>query len=312
MPRLEIEGVRSAWVFHRGALGDSVLTWPVLRHLARSGVATCLVADRAKAELAAECAGVVAIDAESSGMAALWREGAAVATREEVELVLDYEHGAAGARGANVRRMFPGARVIAMPRATGGVVLRRFVEAHPPARIDGRWRGGGCACASALDGGDPEDGVGRRVADGVPRSVVIHVGAGSNAKRWEMRHWRALHERLTSPGVGVDVIAGEVERERFTSEERLVFESMRGRYVDSLAELRDTIAAARAYVGNDSGPTHLAAQLGVPTVAVFGVTEPDEWAPIGRHARVVGAMNAWPSESQVLDAVTESAGHRHE
>lgn len=44
----------------------------------------------------------------------------------------------------------------------------------------------------------------------------------------------------------------------------------------------------RGFVGNDSGPTHLAAMLGVPTVAVFGPTDPSARVPVGQHVRVVG------------------------
>lgn len=71
MQLIDVEGVREAWVLHRGALGDSVLTWPLLRHLVKSGVGTAFVADLAKAELASVCVGVRAVDAESQAMLAL-------------------------------------------------------------------------------------------------------------------------------------------------------------------------------------------------------------------------------------------------
>jgi len=48
-------------------------------------------------------------------------------------------------------------------------------------------------------------------------------------------------------------------------------------------------AGAAAYVGNDSGPTHLAAALGTPTVAIFGPTDPVQFAPRGRSVRVIHA-----------------------
>jgi len=41
-------------------------------------------------------------------------------------------------------------------------------------------------------------------------------------------------------------------------------------------------------IGNDSGPTHMAAALGVPTVALFsGKNEPSEWAPIGVRTHLI-------------------------
>jgi ADP-heptose:LPS heptosyltransferase len=56
-----------------------------------------------------------------------------------------------------------------------------------------------------------------------------------------------------------------------------------------LGEIAALLSLALATVGNDSGPSHLAAAVGCPTVAVFGPTDPLVWAPLGPHARVVAA-----------------------
>ncbi|MCC6230669.1 MAG: glycosyltransferase family 9 protein [Phycisphaerales bacterium] len=278
MQRIDVEGVREAWVLHRGALGDSVLTWPVLRHLVKSGVATTFVADLAKAELASACVGVRAVDAESQAMLALWRQGGTVEGQPNAGLVLDYEHGASQARDAKVKRMFPRARVMPMAQARGGDALRAFVEAHPLARAEA---------------GGAEDG-----------AIVLHVGAGSDAKRWAMANWCELHERLCEDGAGVVAIAGEVERERFTRTDAGFFQRMSGRWIDTLAELREVVSGARAFIGNDSGPMHLAAQMGVATLAVFGATDAREWGPVGPRVRVVGSAKRWPG----VDEVAKAAG----
>ncbi|MCB9884882.1 MAG: hypothetical protein H6838_05280 [Planctomycetes bacterium] len=69
-------------------------------------------------------------------------------------------------------------------------------------------------------------------------------------------------------------------------------------------QLADDLAAADAFVGNDSGATHLAAMLGVPTVAVFGPTDPEVWAPVGPHVRVVGGdMLSFPEVGAVAAAL---------
>jgi ADP-heptose:LPS heptosyltransferase len=47
------------------------------------------------------------------------------------------------------------------------------------------------------------------------------------------------------------------------------------------------LAQAHVYVGHDSGMTHLAALLDVPTVALFGPTDPERWGPRGRHVTVL-------------------------
>jgi len=63
--------------------------------------------------------------------------------------------------------------------------------------------------------------------------------------------------------------------------------------------LAGVLQRCSAFIGNDAGVTHLAAALGVPTLAIFGPTEPARWAPLGRHVRVVRDL-AW--ESQTPDA----------
>jgi ADP-heptose:LPS heptosyltransferase len=56
--------------------------------------------------------------------------------------------------------------------------------------------------------------------------------------------------------------------------------------IDDLYELACWLAKARLYIGNDSGITHLAAAVGTPVLALFGPTDPEVWAPRGRHVRV--------------------------
>ena len=54
-----------------------------------------------------------------------------------------------------------------------------------------------------------------------------------------------------------------------------------------LRELIALIAGARLYVGNDSGPTHVAAAAGIPVVAIFGPTNWRQWRPWMTEHRVV-------------------------
>ena len=49
------------------------------------------------------------------------------------------------------------------------------------------------------------------------------------------------------------------------------------------------LARATLYIGNDSGLTHIAAAVDVPTLALFGPTNPQHYGPWSPHARVVDA-----------------------
>lgn len=57
----------------------------------------------------------------------------------------------------------------------------------------------------------------------------------------------------------------------------------------SMPELAAVLGACRLVLGNDSGGLHLAAACGTPVVAVFGLTDPDRTAPLGRGHRIVRA-----------------------
>ena len=59
--------------------------------------------------------------------------------------------------------------------------------------------------------------------------------------------------------------------------------------IANLYELACRLAAARVYIGNDSGIAHLAAAVGTPVVVLFGPTDPLVWAPRGDNVRVVRA-----------------------
>lgn len=118
-------------------------------------------------------------------------------------------------------------------------------------------------------------------------AIVMHVGAGSEAKRWSMERWVELCAVLRSEGHAVVLIAGEVEAERLSGRERALFEGAGGRFLGTLEALADVLGAARVFVGCDSGPAHLAAQLGVTTVALFGPTDPAVWGPAGPRVRTI-------------------------
>ena len=59
---------------------------------------------------------------------------------------------------------------------------------------------------------------------------------------------------------------------------------------DDLYELACWLASARLYIGNDSGISHLAAAVGVPTIAIFVASDPQVWVPRGDRVQVLSAQ----------------------
>jgi len=116
--------------------------------------------------------------------------------------------------------------------------------------------------------------------------VVIHPGALMETKRWSTERFRTLGRLLNEKGWKVIVTAGPGEgdlacRAAGDLDDSLV---LLGLTMPRLAEL---IRGADLYIGNDSGPMHLAAAVGTPTVAVWGSSNSKRWHPWQVPHRVV-------------------------
>ena len=147
------------------------------------------------------------------------------------------------------------------------------------------------------------ESMGARVASRVPRLIarrepslpyaMIHPFSGSAKKNWPMENYLELASRLDLPAA-------------FTAgPEETLPEGTPARRFDDAWDLAVCLANASYYIGNDSGPTHLAAAVGTPTIAIFGPSDPRVWAPA--VARVVTASRSgeWPSVDEVWAALVE-------
>jgi hypothetical protein len=131
-----------------------------------------------------------------------------------------------------------------------------------------------------------------------PRDVIIHPGSGSVRKNWPMDEFVALARELESRRRSVTWSLGPAEEEMCVPGSASVIRP------ETPAMIAGELAAARLYVGNDSGITHLAAAAGCVTVAVFGLTDPNVWAPRGPNVTVVQG-HPWPEWNLVFDATEE-------
>jgi heptosyltransferase-2 len=71
------------------------------------------------------------------------------------------------------------------------------------------------------------------------------------------------------------------------------------------------LSQAGAYVGNDSGVTHLAAAWGAPTLGLFGPTSPDVWAPLGPRVSTLLAPTSLMTDIAVDEVVAALAKLAH-
>jgi heptosyltransferase-3 len=120
--------------------------------------------------------------------------------------------------------------------------------------------------------------------------LALHPGSGGRAKCWPPEYFAALAGRFLALGWRVLVIAGPADVAAAAG----VLAALpvdRAQVVSdlSLPHLVALLARASLYVGNDSGVSHLSARVGIPTLALFGPTDPAIWAPRGPRAQAVWA-----------------------
>jgi hypothetical protein len=278
-------------VVHPGALGDVLLAGPALAHLRALGFRTTLAVASPLVTLFAERGFADrARDLESLALHRLFVDlpdpGALdpVARFDAVVCWLGAGDPAFRANLAALGRPTVVARA-APPSGSGRHASRHLVETLAPlgplpsvlpsARLGvaGAGRAGAGAWLAARGIGPGE-------------AVVLQPGAGSIAKVWP--GFAALARRLRDAAFPLVALAGPADGSVVeallatgaVAEDRLARDW-------PLPEVAALLSLARGAVGNDSGPTHLAAAVGCPTVAIFGPTDPGVWAPVGSHVRVV-------------------------
>ncbi|MCF8079633.1 MAG: glycosyltransferase family 9 protein [Desulfobacterales bacterium] len=121
----------------------------------------------------------------------------------------------------------------------------------------------------------------RRDENADVRKVLIHPGAGSRKKSWPMTRFFELAHRLKEGGFVPQFLLGPAETDLAPLIRR---ENKPLTVVEDAVSLLECLQKAGSLVGNDSGVSHLAAFIGLPTVAVFGPSDPVRWAPKGRAA----------------------------
>lgn len=125
--------------------------------------------------------------------------------------------------------------------------------------------------------------------------AVIAIGAGSPLKKWKLECFIDLARLLVDHfGLKIVLIGGAGDRE---ANAELAANLPPAACHDlsglPIVDVPSVVLHAGLFVGNDSGTTHLAGLLGVPTVCLFsGMADPNVWQPVGRNVAVVRAKVA--------------------
>ena len=106
-------------------------------------------------------------------------------------------------------------------------------------------------------------------------TILIHTGAAQPVRVWPLANYRNLASRLRQRNFQVQIACDPDQREWWLRSGETEVAAPR-----NVTELIAQIDRAGAFIGNDSGPGHLAAICGVPTFTLFGPQLPEWFAPL--------------------------------
>lgn len=113
--------------------------------------------------------------------------------------------------------------------------------------------------------------------------IAVHAGASFPGRRWQPERFAVAIDRIAADsGLYVVLVGGPGEAEatdRIMAAARTPIVNLAGAL--SLETLLALLHQARLFIGNESGPMHMAAAAGIPVVGLFGLTNPVRWGPVG-------------------------------
>jgi heptosyltransferase III len=131
--------------------------------------------------------------------------------------------------------------------------------------------------------------------------AVLHPFAALPEKTWPAERFAAVGRHIEMHlGLDVIILAGP-------GDDATTFAPFRTLAGSHLREVKSLLAGASFFVGNDSGPAHMAAAFGVPVIVLFGSSDPVVWAPWQVESEVLTGGDA--ISSIPVDEVIRAAGH---
>ena len=116
--------------------------------------------------------------------------------------------------------------------------------------------------------------------------ILMHTGAAQPVRVWPLERFRNLTRRLREAGFTVQVVCDSDQQGWW-----LAMGELNVAAPQTIAELATLMDRSVLFIGNDSGPGHLAAFSGAPTFTIFGPQLPERFAPLHRASEWVEGWN---------------------
>jgi ADP-heptose:LPS heptosyltransferase len=260
------------------SLGDCVLTTPALRLLknARPDLRVAVMVEQRFAAVFEGNPDVEAICDPSPRRAVSWRPALTLNLHGGPRSALLTAASMAGLRAGFGHFRFQALYDLHIPRAQEILGEERTVHTAEHVASAMFWLGVPRAeipraCLYAGSGGERGD------------HAVLHPFASAADKAWPAQRFVALGHYLEERhGLVVVIIGGQGDDYAPFAE----FECLRGA---PLREVKALLAGARLFVGNDSGPAHMAAAFGLPVVVLYGCSDAAVWAPWRTQSEIITA-----------------------
>ncbi len=119
-------------------------------------------------------------------------------------------------------------------------------------------------------------------------TISIHTGAGNIHKQWTTEGFAEVADWLCAQGFQVILVGADRDLDKIDATMSLIGHkayNLGGSL--SIGELMALFEMSSLFVGNDSGPMHLAAAMGTPVVALFGPVDERRWRPLSPNSVVL-------------------------
>ena len=282
-------------LFHQGALGDWVVTFPLLEQLKVRFPSIDAICPASHGELAVRLSLInTAIPVESAAVTTLFTQAPdpdLIKTIKDYDAVLLFS--ASRELRQTIGRAKPSHLLSLAPKPP--VSRREHVTTYLANLLQQNgWLESDPLKKGHVEGATPPLPASHTGQPDRPSAVLLHPGSGSRVKNCPFEIFLETAALLTSQGHEVAFLLGPVEMDQTHWCDSLEARNLTYHRSQSLIDLFDRLKHAKAYIGNDSGPTHLAAYLGLPTVALFGVSDARRWHPSGPMVQVLEPTGACP------------------
>ncbi|MBW2412580.1 MAG: glycosyltransferase family 9 protein [Deltaproteobacteria bacterium] len=270
-------------IIHQGALGDVVLTFPAISALRQKSDCIDILCQDQIGKLAAKL-GLIdkGYPLEAAYFATLFSDqvdAKIINLIRSYEKILVFSFSAELENAINHMSTCPCLRIPPRPPPRDSIHVAEFLFKN---LIDGGLLTDADADEAMINRQPKQSRRGGRSTDA--SKIIIHPGSGSIRKHWPLTRFLDLAEVLEEKGWQPQFVCGPAEPDleaEIKNHNRQVYR------FNELTDLVDWLKTAGGYIGNDSGISHLAPFLGLPSVVIFGPADPKRWKPVGPRVQIV-------------------------